>query len=265
MKLSATLPCIVLAVGASVAAFAQQTSSAPESGQSKLKASTRDDKPDASLSSAATPESATPGAAPVDGSKDDADPAKPAKPVAGGAPGAAAAPSQIPKPPTTSLDALFKLVPEGKTHEVVAYPVMENGVMASFIQSERMTRLDDNCLRFENAVIDQKGEKPMTFRLVSAVYNRSTDQLMSTQHSVIENADYTIEGDTMNYDRKSTTSRMTNIRMTIFNMQGLGGDPAAAGKSQDAKEPAATDSPDPKAPAEKGKPDPTPAPAKPVK
>lgn len=205
MKNFAPIPWLVLTFAAATQVLAQDAK--------------KDEKTAASNQGA--PESGIP-------SKESGGADKQANPTQSGAPGVVvpAVPPPAPKPlQTTSLDSLFKLVPEGRPHKGLRYPVMENGNITSFIQSERMTRIDENSLQFEDAIIDQKGETPMKFKLVRAVYNRVTGQLMSNQHSVIENADYTIEGDSLNYDRKSTVSRMTNIRMTIYNMSGLSGTP----------------------------------------
>ncbi len=126
----------------------------------------------------------------------------------------------VPKPaPMSNLDALFKLVPLGKTHTGVRYPVIEAGKISSMVVSERLTRLDENSLLFDNAVIDQKGTDPMTFRLQRATYSRTTDQLQSNQPAIIENKAYHIEGDSMNFDRKTNVSRLDGrVRMVIYDV-----------------------------------------------
>ena len=128
----------------------------------------------------------------------------------------------MPRPKASSLDALFRLVPIGRTHEGVRYPVMENGSLTSNVTSERMTRLDENSLRFEKAVIDQKGTDPLTFHLESAVYNRSSDLLLSNQPARIDSKTYQIEGDSLSYDRKSSVARMDGrVRMIIFDLDSM--------------------------------------------
>ncbi len=177
-----------------------------------------------------------------------------------GAPPPAAAAAEDPiapvRPPlrqrSTSMDALFRLVPIGRTHEGVHYPVMDGNLISALVDSERMTRIDENSLRFENAVIDQRGTDPMTFRLVSAVYNRATDQLMSTQPAVIETKSYRIEGDAMNYDRKGNVSRMDGrVRMTIFDL-----DDAEKTETKEPKKAPAQPNPAPPSPATPPKPQP---------
>jgi hypothetical protein len=155
------------------------------------------------------------------------DPAPAATPDANKATGASATPAPtpatgLPKPKASSLDALFRLVPIGRTHEGVRYPVMENGSLTSNVTSERMTRLDENSLRFEKAVIDQKGTDPLTFHLESAVYNRSSDLLLSNQPARIDSKTYQIEGDSLSYDRKSSVARMDGrVRMIIFDLDSM--------------------------------------------
>lgn len=117
----------------------------------------------------------------------------------------------------TSLDALFKLVDIGRTHLGVRYPVMDKGVMSSMITSQRMTRLDENRLQFEEAIIDQRTTDPLRFILQRAEYNRQSDQLLSSQPSRIESKGYTIEGDSMSYDRKTSVARLNGrVRMIVF-------------------------------------------------
>ncbi len=159
----------------------------------------------------------------------------------------AAVPEKAPQTPekprflqTGSLDALFKLVPVGRTHSGVKYPVMDNGALTALVESERMTRTDENSLTFENAVIDQKGNDPMTFRLIAAVYNKASNMLMSSQPAVIESPSYRIEGDSLAYDRGSGNSRMVGrVRMMIFDTGALNGDDdAAAAKPEGTADPA---------------------------
>lgn len=162
---------------------------------------------------------------------------KSATPAAVSTPAAPAA--GLPKPKASSLDALFRLVPIGRTHEGVRYPVMENGSLTSNVTSERMTRLDENSLRFEKAVIDQKGTDPLTFHLESAVYNRSSDLLLSNQPARIDSKTYQIEGDSLSYDRKSSVARMDGrVRMTIFDLDSMKAPGASAeGATPDPKKP----------------------------
>lgn len=117
----------------------------------------------------------------------------------------------------SSLDALFKLVDIGRTHLGVRYPVMDKGVMSSMITSERMTRLDENRLQFEDAIIDQRATDPLKFILQRAEYNRQSDQLLSNQPSRIESKTYQIEGDSMTYDRKTSVARLDGrVRMIVY-------------------------------------------------
>jgi hypothetical protein len=119
--------------------------------------------------------------------------------------------------PVSSLDALFKLVEIGRTHEGVRYPVLENGVMTSMVDSKRMTRLDENLLELEDAVIDQRSGDPIKFFLERGTFNKQTDQLLSGQPTRIEGKTYQIEGDTMSYDRKNNVARLDGrVRMVIY-------------------------------------------------
>jgi hypothetical protein len=118
---------------------------------------------------------------------------------------------------SSPLDALFKLVEMGRTHEGVRYPLFEDGVMTSMIISERMTRRDENLLEMENAVIDQRADDPIKFYLERATFNRQTDQLLSSQPTRIEGKTYEIEGDTMSYDRKNNIARLDGrVRMIVY-------------------------------------------------
>ena len=135
--------------------------------------------------------------------------------------------AQDPKPvapakqSTSPLDSLFKLVDVGRAHLGVRYPVIDKGIMTSLITSQRMTRLDDNRLLFEDAVIDQSSgpnsEDTIKFILQRAEYNRQSEQLLSSQPSRIENKAYVIEGDNLAYDTKTRMARLDGrVRMIIF-------------------------------------------------
>jgi Lipopolysaccharide-assembly, LptC-related len=138
--------------------------------------------------------------------------------------------------PTSSLDALFKLVEIGRTHEGVRYPVLENGKMTSMVQSERMTRIDDNLLEMENAVIDQRADDPIKFYLQRATFNRKTDQLLSSQPTRIEGQTYEIEGDTMSYDRKNSVARLDGrVRMIVYDKTAPPKEPAVKTNSKATK------------------------------
>ena len=154
------------------------------------------------------------------------------------------------KPTTSPLDSLFKLVDVGRTHLGVRYPVIDKGVMTSMFTSERMTRLDDNRLLFEDAIIDQSSgsnsDDTLRFILQRAEYNRQSEQLVSSQPSRVENKAYVIEGDSLAYDTKNRVARLDGrVRMIIFET------PAPA--------PATPTAPAPPAPAPKA---PSPSPPK---
>lgn len=118
---------------------------------------------------------------------------------------------------TTSLDALFKLVPIGRTHEGVRYPVMEKGKLTSMVNSARMTRLDEDSIQFEDAILDQRGDEALTFYLQRAIYDRNADLLLSNQPARIESKTYEIEGDSMAFDRKTGQARLDGrVRMIIY-------------------------------------------------
>jgi hypothetical protein len=151
-------------------------------------------------------------------------------------------------PLMSSMDALFKIIPVGRTHEGVRYPVMDGNRISAVVDSEFMTRIDENNLQFENAVIDQRGEDPVVFHLTKAVYNRQLDQLMSTQPAMIESRTYRIEGDSLNYDRKNNVSRMDGrVRMTIFDAASFGNATPQPGKEKEPekKSPPAAPQPSP--------------------
>lgn len=134
-------------------------------------------------------------------------------------PAPSAAPEAAPKRRVraTSLDALFKLVPIGRTHEGVRYPVMEKGKLTSMVNSARMTRLDEDSLQFEDAILDQRGDEALTFYLERAIYDRTADLLLSNQPARIESKTYEIEGDSMAFDRKTGQARLDGrVRMIIY-------------------------------------------------
>ena len=152
------------------------------------------------------------------------------------------------RPSTSPLDSLFKLVDVGRTHLGVRYPVIDKGVLTSMVTSERMTRMDDNRLLFEDAIIDQSSgsgsDDTLRFILQRAEYNRQSEQLVSSQPSRIENKAYVIEGDSLAYDTKTRVARLDGrVRMIIFES------PTPAAPAAPAPDPApAAPSPAPSAP-----------------
>lgn len=147
---------------------------------------------------------------------------KPAVPAAKGAKEKAA--------PTAGLDQLFRIIDLGRPQIGVRYPVLEKGKTTSLIISQRMTKLDENLLELEDAIIDQKnGDNPMKFFLERATYNRLTDQLLSAQPSRIESKDYQIEGDNMAFDRKNNVARLDGrVRMIVYSKKETPAAPAPA-------------------------------------
>ena len=131
-----------------------------------------------------------------------------------------------------------KLLPLNKPNLKVKIPGFDKGELASMVEAEKLTRIDDVNLEMEDAII-QMIPQELTIKLRSGLYNTEGAILSSNDKSTISSKDFTITGDTLDFDTKTGKGRMTakqggRIRMLIHNVSMMGGGKEGAEKKGDA-------------------------------
>lgn len=141
-----------------------------------------------------------------------------------------------------------KLLPLNKPNLQVKIPGFDKGELASMVEAEKLTRIDQVNLRLEDATIELV-QQELLIRLREALYNTEDAILSSNQTTTVSSKQFTMTGDTMDFDTKTGKGRMTAradgtgmVRMIIHNIDAMGDkkkplEPAAVG---DAELPAAT-------------------------
>jgi hypothetical protein len=123
-----------------------------------------------------------------------------------------------------------KLLPLNKPNLRVKIPGFdEGGGLASMIEAEKLTRIDDSNLKLEDATI-QLLPQELTIKLRSALYNTDAAILSSNQKTTVSSKQFTMTGDTMDFDTRTGKGRMTArpdgtgiVRMIIHNVDDMGG------------------------------------------
>jgi hypothetical protein len=124
---------------------------------------------------------------------------------------------------TLPMDSLFNIVQIGRTQEGVHLPMAENGKVTTVVDAEKMTRVDEHNIEFEQAVINQKARDGVIVHMPRGYYNRQDDLLLSTLPAIVESTQYRIEGDALSVDRKTNTYRMDGrVRFMFFGATSLG-------------------------------------------
>ena len=125
------------------------------------------------------------------------------------------------KAPGGGLSSLSSILPQGKVHKGITFPVFEKGKLSSVLIPKEMLRRDEDNLDIKDMMIElysPTGQIDYTVKLLTALYHMPSEQLSSNERTVITGKSFTLEGDTMIYDMKESICRMTgNIRMVITN------------------------------------------------
>lgn len=134
-----------------------------------------------------------------------------------------------------------KLLPLNKPNLQVKIPGFDKGVLASMIEAEKLTRIDDVNLRLEDATIELV-QQELLIRLRDAIYNTEGAILSSNESTTVSSKQFTMTGDTMDFNTKTGKGRMTArpdgtgmVRMIIHNIDGMDGKkkPAEAAESSE--------------------------------
>ncbi len=147
-----------------------------------------------------------------------------------------------------AMARLFNIVQVGRTHEGVHMPISEDGKITTVVDAEKMTRVDEHNIAFEQAVINQRAKDGSIVRMPRGYYNKENDLLLSTLPAIVENPEYRIEGDALTVDRRSNTFRMDGrVRFMFFGKTNLGS--VSATKDESAHVTPVEPEPEPTAPS----------------
>ena len=166
--------------------------------------------------------------------------------------GKAAGPAVLPTNPASAgrgIDLMSRarldmMLPNGRSHRGVHYPAYRKtegkrpgettvpegtggttAQLESLLESDVVTRLDDDHIQFDRAKWVQFDEKPaadgaappsMTLEIERGVYDLKHEILMTNQPVKIENKQFIIEAGSMVHDRATGLTRFTRAKMSFF-------------------------------------------------
>lgn len=174
-------------------------------------------------------------------------PAAPVPPKTTAAP--APAPAGAPAADAGGMSALGRMVPAGFVNKGVVVPSLNaQGKLASVMNAETVTRLDDDRLAAGGVRIKILGQTPadaLDVQLKSAVFHMAEQVVRSGEKSVVSRADVYTEGDSMVYDvQTSKGSLRGRVRTLIYDKRTQGAPAATPAPAQDAApQPASGDRP----------------------
>jgi hypothetical protein len=116
-----------------------------------------------------------------------------------------------------------KLLPLNKPNLRVKIPSFDKGELASMVEAEKLTRIDESNLRLEDATI-QLVQQSLMIRLRTALYNTDGAILSSNQSTTVSSKEFTMTGATMDFDTSTGKGRMGGpVRMIIHNVDSMSG------------------------------------------
>lgn len=133
-----------------------------------------------------------------------------------------------------------KFMPLGKPNLKVKIPQFKDGELECVVRAEEMTRVSDDDLDIKTMDIEfmEDGERSMTIELQEAKYNLTERLISSDTRAVVQRSDFTLVGDTLNFDTVKRRGRMTGkVRMVIHDSSGFVRDDEAGGPAAEAPAP----------------------------
>ena len=116
-----------------------------------------------------------------------------------------------------------KLLPLNKPNLRVKIPSFDKGELASMVEAEKLTRIDDVNLKLEDATI-QMIPQELTIKLRSALYNTDAAILSSNAQTTFSSKEFTMTGESMDFDTRTGKGRMEGkTRMIIHNVSAMSG------------------------------------------
>ena len=111
-----------------------------------------------------------------------------------------------------------ELLPLGKTNHDVRLPGYEDGVLTSLVLAETLTPVDKEELEMEKITIDmfEEGRASMTIQMKSGSYLMPKSLLSSNETTTITRADFTITGESLDFNTKHRFGRMRGKVTAVF-------------------------------------------------
>lgn len=130
-----------------------------------------------------------------------------------------------------------KLLPLNQPNLRVKIPGFDKGTLSTMIEAAKLTRVDESNLKLEDALI-QMVKEDVTIKLRSALYNTDVAVLSSNEKTTVSSPQFTIIGQTMDYDTKTGKGQMIGPNRTlIHNVGAMEGEKT---KANEKAKPAAT-------------------------
>lgn len=117
-----------------------------------------------------------------------------------------------------------RFMPLGKPNRMVKIPQFKDGILECVMRAAEMTRIDDDKIDIKTMDIDfmEDGEPAMNIALQDATYSLEDKLISSENRAVIKRADFTLVGDSLDFDTASRQGRMTGkVRMVIHDSKGF--------------------------------------------
>lgn len=121
----------------------------------------------------------------------------------------------------SGMQSAAKFMPLGKASIGVKIPQFdESGEISCMMLAQEMTRVDDRDIAIKDMDIEfrEDGEVSMSIDLDEATYNLEDRLISSDTESVIRRSDFTLVGDSLQFDTVNRHGRMVGkVRMVIHN------------------------------------------------
>jgi hypothetical protein len=115
----------------------------------------------------------------------------------------------------------ISMLPIGKTNFGVKIPEYKDGRLSSLVIAAKLTPVDKTRIFLENVGIqtmDADGVQEMEIRMITGSFDLANEFLSSDDETVIERKDFTITGDSLDYDKKNGKGILRGkVKMVIRN------------------------------------------------
>ena len=139
-----------------------------------------------------------------------------------------------------SLVSSLSMLPIGKTNFGVKIPEYKGGRLTSLVIAGKLTPIDKSRIYLENVDIqtmDADGVQEMEIRMITGSFDLANEFLSSDDETVIERKDFTITGETLDYDKKNGKGILRGkVKMNIRNEYFKKNDPAPVAAKPDTQE-----------------------------
>lgn len=156
---------------------------------------------------------------------DDEKQSRPVAPATVRSPDATAVREEAADPP--KIQGL-EMLPAGKTNLGVRLPVFEGARQTMLLKAKELTPIDKDELAMtdvEIRILNEEGSEDTKIVMLSSRYLVTLGLLSSEEETTVHGVDYTITGDTMDFDAKKKYGIMRgHVKMVIRNFNKLKGD-----------------------------------------